>query len=119
MYVLQALAFMSPSKALIDLPKAIGALSLGVACTNAWCQTNPPQEGNSESRQERKQDLRSTVRQQVTAGNQAKPGDKAAPNDSGATNARQLNSVERTELRRQLASDPSGQRSNAAAVEQR
>jgi hypothetical protein len=119
MYVLQALALVSPSKALIVLRKAISALLLAMVCANAWCQANPPQEGNSESKQERKQDLRSTVRQQMTAGNLAKPGDKIVSNDSGATNARQLNSVERTELRRQLASDPRGQRSNVAAVEQR
>lgn len=105
--------------ALIDLRKAIFALLSVILCANAWCQANLPQEGNLESRQDRRQELRSTVRQQVAAGNPAKSSDKIVLSDSSAANTRQLSSTERTELRRQLASDPRSQRTSTAAAEQR
>ncbi len=116
---LQALTFISHFKTLIDLRKAILALLPVIVSANAWCQANPPQEDDLQSRQERKKELRSMVRQQVVAGNLTKPNDKTLPSDSNSANARQLSSTERTELRRQLASDPRGQRASAAAVEQR
>jgi hypothetical protein len=109
----------SPSKALIDLRAAISALLLAMVCANAWCQANSSKEANPETKQDRRQELRSTVRQQVAAGNPTKASDKTAFSDSSAVSARQLNSTERTELRRQLASDPRGQRASPAAVEQR
>jgi hypothetical protein len=112
---LHALTFLSRGKASIGLRKALYALLPAMLCVNAWCQANPVQQSSPDSRQE----LRSTVRQQLVVSNHAKPSDKTVQSDSSAAKARQLSATERTELRRQLANDPRGQRTNPAAVEQR
>jgi hypothetical protein len=116
---LHALTFLSRIKTLIDLRKALYALLPAMLCVNAWCQANPVQESSPDNRQDRRQELRSTVRQQLVVSNHAKPSDKTVQSDGSAAKARQLSAAERTELRRQLANDPRGQRTNAAAVEQR
>jgi hypothetical protein len=116
---LHALTFLSRGKASIGLRKALYTLLPPVLCANAWCQANPVQQSSPDSRQDRRQELRSTVRQQLVVSNHAKPSDKTVQSDGSAAKARQLSATERTELRRQLANDPRGQRTNPAAVEQR
>lgn len=116
---LQAPTFISHFKALIDLRKAALASLSAAMFTNGWCQASLLQEDNPESKPDRKKELRSTVRQQLATGNLTKLNVKTLPSDSNAPSARQLSSTERTELRRQLASDSRGQRASVAAVEQR
>jgi hypothetical protein len=91
----------------LGLGVTVGLASL-LACAAAWGQDDPVQQ--------RRQELRSTVRQQradgvatVNYNKQASSGtdSKAA----GPVNLRHLTAEERTELRRQLARDLRAQRS--------
>lgn len=90
----------------LGLGLTLGLASL-LACTAAWGQDDPLQQ--------RRQELRSTVRQQrgdgVATINYSKPATSGADNQAaGPANLRHLSAEERTELRRQLARDLRAQR---------
>ncbi len=81
-----------------------------IACSPAWAQDDPLQQ--------RRQELRSTVRQQrgdgVAPVNFSKQPNSGADNKAaGPVNLRHLTAEERTELRRQLARDLRAQRGPA------
>lgn len=100
-----ALRWSRPAKAL-----AVGVATV-LACMAAWAQEDP-------QLQQRRQELRSTMRQQHTIV-QTLPQPNAQSNSpDSATSApmpRHLSADERTELRRQLTRDLRAQRSTGSA----